>query len=176
LERGAWIAPANEVCRGVVALEPRLDESRRLDLLLAQINQFTDEPEGFMALNADTLSLSQTPELRQINVRRLLILLRRAALRLGNTYVFEPGGQALRRLVQHAFESLLDQLFVRGAFAGATRATSYQVVTDDSVNTPQTADLGQFRVDLRVAPSLPMSFVTVRLVQTGNDGITMEIL
>jgi hypothetical protein len=174
LQRGAWIAPANEICRGAIALEPALDEGRRLDLLLAQINQFTDEPEGFMTLNADTLS--QSPELRPINVRRLLILLRRAALRLGNTYVFEPNGPALRRLVQHAFESLLDQLFVRGAFAGATRATSYEVVTDDSVNTPRTADLGQFRVDLRVAPSLPMSFVTVRLIQTGDGGVTMEIL
>ena len=36
------------------------------------------------------------------------------------------------------------------------------------------AELGQFRVDLRVAPSLPMSFVTVRLIQTGDGGVTME--
>jgi phage tail sheath protein FI len=155
-------------------LNPRLGDGRRLDLLLAQINQITQEPEGFLSLNADTLSLD--PDLRPINVRRLLILLRRAALKRGAYYVFEPNGPALRRLVQHAFEDLLNQLFVRGAFAGDTRATSYEVVTDDSINTPQSMELGRFRVDLKVAPSVPMSFVTVRLVQTGERGVATELV
>ncbi len=174
LERGAWIAPANEPWRGAVALTPLLDPDRRLDLLLAQLNHLRQEPAGFFTLNADTLSAD--PDLRPINVRRLLILLRRAALRLGMTYVFEPNGPALRRLVQRGFQALLDQLFVRGAFAGATRATSYQVVTDDTINTPSSVELGRFRVDLKVAPSLPMSFVTVRLVQLGEQGFVTEIL
>jgi hypothetical protein len=174
LERGAWIAPANEPWRGVVALSPLLDPDRRLDLLTAQLNQVQQAPGAFIVLNADTLS--DDPDLRPINVRRLLILLRRAALRLGVTYVFEPNGPALRRLVQRAFESLMDQLFVRGAFAGATRATSYEVVTDDSVNTPQTIEQGRFQVDLRVAPSLPMSFVTVRLIQLGENSFVTELI
>jgi hypothetical protein len=174
IERGAWIAPANELWRGAVGLSPVLNPDRRLELLLARINQVRQEPAGFMTLNADTLSAD--PDLRPINVRRLLILLRRMALRLGMTYVFEPNGPAFRRRVQRGFESLLDQLFVRGAFAGATRAQSFQVVTDDSLNTPQTAEQGRFRVDLKVAPSLPMSFVTVRLVQLGERGFTSEIV
>lgn len=174
LERGAWIAPANVAFGGVVALDPPLDDDFRLELLQGQLNQLTQEPAGFLALNEDTLSLDD--DLRPINVRRLLSLLRRAALKRGATYVFEPNSASLRRLVQHAFESLLDQLFVRGAFSGATRATSYQVVTDASLNTDQTMNLGQFRVDLKVAPSTPMSFVTIRLVQTGESGVTTEIL
>jgi hypothetical protein len=173
IERGAWIAPANELFRGVVALFPILNPDRRLDLLLTQLNQIQQNPTGFLALNADTLS--DDPDLRPINVRRLLILLRRTALRLGMTYVFEPNGTALRRLVQRAFESVMDQLFMRGAFAGATRATSYQVVTDDGVNPPESVDQGRFRVDLKIAPSLPMSFVTVRLVQLGENGFVTEI-
>jgi hypothetical protein len=174
IERGAWIAPANEQFRGVAALSPILNPDRRLDLLVAQLNQIQQDPTSFLALNADTLS--DDPDLRPINVRRLLILLRRAALRLGMTYVFEPNGPALRRLVQRAFESIMDQLFMRGAFAGATRATSYQVLTDDSVNPPESVDQGRFQVDLKVAPSLPMSFVTVRLVQLGENGFVTEIL
>jgi hypothetical protein len=173
IERGAWIAPANEQFRGVVALSPILNPDRRLDLLLAQLNQIQQIPTGFLALNADTLS--DDPDLRPINVRRLLILLRRAALRLGMTYVFEPNGPVLRRLVQRAFESIMDQLFMRGAFAGATRTTSYQVVTDNSVNPPESVDQGRFQVDLKIAPSLPMSFVTVRLVQLGENGFVTEI-
>jgi hypothetical protein len=174
IERGAWIAPANEQFRGAVALLPILNPGRQLDLLLAQFNQIQQNPNGFIALNADTLS--SDPDLRPVNVRRLLILLRREALRLGMTYVFEPSGPALRRMVQRAFESIMDQLFARGAFAGATRATSYQVVTDDTVNPPESVDQGRFQVDLKVAPSFPMSFVTVRLVQLGENSFVTEIV
>ena len=69
----------------------------------------------------------------------------------------------------------MDQLFMRGAFAGATRTTSYQVVTDNSVNPPESDHQGRFQVDLKIAPSPPMSFVTVRLVQLGENGFVTEI-
>ena len=172
--RGAWIAPANEAFTGVVSLTPRIAVDRYLDLLLSQINLVRQEPRGFLALSADTLSTDQ--ELRPINVRRLLILLRREALRLGNTFVFEPNDRILRRVVQGAFESIMHQLFVRGAFAGDTADSSYQVVTDDTINTADDYDQGRFRVDLKVAPAWPMSFLTVRLVQEGERSTATEII
>ena len=173
IARGAWIAPANETFAGVVALTPAIGADRHLELLLAQLNLIRHEPQGFVALNADTLS--DDPDLRPINVRRLLILLRRAALRLGANYVFESNDASLRRVVSHAFESMMQRLFVGGAFAGATPATSYQVVADDTLNTPQSVERGRFHVDLKVAPSLPMSFLTVRLVQLGDRSRATEL-
>jgi hypothetical protein len=174
IARGAWIAPANEAFSGIVGLTPRIMPTRHLEMLLAQLNLIRQEPHGFLALNADTLSSED--ELRPINVRRLLILLRRAALRLGVNYVFEPNDLTLRRAVQGAFGSLLQQLFMRGAFAGATPEASYEVVTDDTLNPPQSVELGRFFVDLKVAPALPMSFLTVRLVQMGERATVTEIL
>jgi hypothetical protein len=174
LARGAWIAPANDAFTGVVSLTPRVGPERHLDFLLAQLNLVRQEPRGFMALSADTLSFDD--ELRPINVRRLLILLRRAALRLGMTFVFEPNDSILRRVVQGAFESIMQQLFMRGAFAGATADASYRVITDDTINTPEDFDQGRFRVDLKVAPALPMSFLTVRLVQIGERATATEII
>ena len=172
--RGAWTAPANKPFTGIISLTPRLDPARYLDLLLAQLNLIRQEPRGFLALSADTLSFDD--ELRPINVRRLLILLRRAALPLGMRFVFEPNDRTLRRIVQGAFESILQQLFMRGAFAGATADASYRVVTDDTLNTPEDFDQGRFRVDLKVAPALPMSFLTVRLVQMGERATATEII
>ena len=172
LARGAWIAPANEYLQGVVALTPAIDRSRWLDLQDAQLNLIRHEPRGFTAMNSDTLSTDD--DLRLINVRRLLILLRRLALRLGATYVFEPNSDAFRRSVQRGFEAMLDGMFLRGAFAGATAATSYQVVTDTSVNTAQSVDQGRFIVELRVAPSLPLTFLTIRLVQTGDRTLVTQ--
>ena len=173
LTRGAWIAPANRPLRGVVALKPLLLPERRLALQDALVNVVRQEPRGFLVLDSDTLSVDE--DLREIGVRRLLILLRRQALRLGVTYVFEPNSAAFRRAVDRGFTEMLDGMFERGAFAGGSPATSYQVVTDSSLNTPQSVDLGRFIVELRVAPSLPMRFLTIRLVQTSDRTQALEV-
>ena len=172
LNRGAWIAPANEAMRGPVALTPSIKSERWLDLQEAQINIIRQDPRGFMSMSADTLA--DDDDLRPISVRRLLSLLRRLALRLGTRYVFEPNDASFRRSVQRGFEAMLGQMFVRGAFAGATPQTSFQVVTGDSLNTLQSIEQGRFIVELRVAPSLPMTFMTIRLVQTGDRTLVLE--
>lgn len=174
LARGAWVAPANEPIRGVVALTPplRRDARSRRELLTAQLNVITQEPAGFMTLSADTLS--RDVDLRPLNVRRLLILLRRRALQVGSRYVFEPNGPALVRLVQRGFEEMLARLYERGAFQGATTASAYQVVVDSGLNTSQSRDAGRFMVELRVAPSWPLTFLRVRLLQRGDRLLVAE--
>ncbi|HEY0070573.1 MAG TPA: hypothetical protein VGE04_11455, partial [Chloroflexia bacterium] len=157
IERGAWIAPANEPIEGVLALTPPWAENRWLDALNAQINIIKPSPYGFIAQTADTLSLDV--DLRPLNVRRLMILLRRLVLRQGTKYVFEPFDDVFRRMTQHSLESVLAGMFARGAFAGATAASAFQVVPR---STAQDVDQGRFIMDLRVAPSLPMEFLTVR--------------
>lgn len=174
LTRGAWIAPANRPLRSVMALQPNILPERHLDIQEARVNLVRQEPRGFLVLDADTLSDDE--DLRPINVRRLLILLRRQALRVGATYIFEPNSAAFRRSVDRGFTEMLDGMFERGAFAGNTAATSYQVVTDDSLNTPQSVDLGRFIIELRVAPSLPLTFLTIRLVQTNDRTVATEVI
>jgi hypothetical protein len=171
--RGAWVAPAgtaaNQTLAGVVALTPHMAPARWLDLQQAQINILRQEPTGFVTLSADTLA--QDYDVLQINVRRLLQLLRRMAQRMGPEFVFEPQGDAFQRLVRRQVEAMLRILFDRGAFAGATPESSYAVAVR---STPQDMDEGRFIVELRVAPSLPMTFLTVRLVQTGGRIVVTE--
>jgi len=62
---------------------------------------------------------------------------------------------------------MMGELFRRGAFAGATPAQSFRVVTDDTINKPADAEAGRFLVELRVAPSIPMRFIAVQLAQSG---------
>jgi phage tail sheath protein FI len=165
LQRGAWIAPANEPLKSVLALEAALPEVRRVALVEAGVNVISREPRGFLPLAAETLSLD--PDYRQANVRRLMGLIRRVALRHGTGYVFEPNDATLRRTVERTFEGLMEDLFRRGAFAGRTPVTSYQVDCGPRVNPPANHELGRFVVEIRVAPSLPMRFLTVLLVQSG---------
>jgi phage tail sheath protein FI len=75
--------------------------------------------------------------------------------------------------VQRQFDALLGDLYVRGAFSGATHAEGYRVTTDDTVNPRESVDQGRFIVELRVAPSRPLAFLTVRLVQSGA-GLTVQ--
>jgi hypothetical protein len=169
LARGAWIAPANEPLHGVLTLSPALgppvDDEQG-------INRILQEPRGFLSLSADTLSDDE--DFEPIGVRRLLILLRRLALRRGVPLVFEPNSDAFRRRVQSVFTDMLNELFRRGAFAGRTPATSYQVVAGASLNTAQSVEQGRFIVELRVAPSQPLKFLTIRLLQSGDRGVFVE--
>ncbi len=172
LTRGAWIAAANVPLRAVVALTPSIGREAWQSLQDAQINLVRREPAGFLTLAEDTLSTDA--DLVPIHVRRLLSLLRRAALALGATYVFEPNGDAFRRMVQRGFEGLLGRMYARGAFAGANERAAFQVVAEGATSARE-AEEGRFTVDLRVAPSAAMSFLTVRLVQSGDRSLVTEV-
>jgi hypothetical protein len=171
-KRGAWISPANEKLSGVVALSPSISRDHWQFLQDAQVNLVRQEAAGFICLSASTLSDDE--DLLPINVRRLLSFLRKTALREGNQYVFEPMSDVFRRAVQRGFENLLDDLGHRGAFAGNTRNEQFQVVIEGGLNTAITADQGRFYVELRVAPSLPLHFLTVRLLQQADRTFVTE--
>jgi phage tail sheath protein FI len=172
LTRGAWIAAANEPLAGVVALRPVLARETWLDLFSAQVNVLRPDARGFLPQSADTLSLD--PDLRPINVRRLLILLRRLALREGSVFVFQSNNEFFRAFVMRRFETLLNLLYQRGAFAGARTETAYQVVVDERINTPERVERGQLIAELRVAPSRPLTFITVRLIQGADDHLRVS--
>ena len=119
-------------------------------------------------MSAETLA---SGALRPLNVRRLLILLRRLALREGPAFAFESNSDALRRRLRLRFERFLTRMFERGAFAGSRPAEAFDVRTDAAVNPPGSVDRGRLVVELRVAPSRPLAFLTVRLVQRDGAGL-----
>lgn len=172
LDRGAWIAVANRPLRDVAALALDADRSTRQALLQAQLNPAQRAPAGFVFGTAETLSLD--PDLRPVNVRRLLSLLRRAALQRGAAWVFEPHGAVLARTVERGFGALLDELFRRGALAGRSAEQAWRVEVGPALNTDARRDAGQFWCELKVAPSLPLSFLTVRLVRAGERLVAQE--
>jgi hypothetical protein len=174
LARGAWIAPANEALRGVVALADEARPAATGALLDARVNVLATTPRGLLPLNADTLGPGPVEDLRALGARRLLQLLRRLALREGQTWTFEPHDSAFRRGVQRSLEALMRGLFERGAFAGRRPEDGFQVVAaSEALNNRASVDAGRFIVELRVAPAEPMVFVTIRLVRHG-DGLTVD--
>jgi hypothetical protein len=164
--RGAWIAPANVAFRDVVGLTRPFRDDELAGLYAGQVNVVRRTPSAYRTLATHTLALD--PTFRPINVRRLLSLLRRLALLRGVDYVFEPNDNAFRRRIQRGFEALLATLFERGAFAGSRATDGYRVVVGDPPNSRQSLDAGRLIVELKVAPSMPLEFLTVRLVRSGE--------
>lgn len=160
LDRGAWIAPAGVPLRGVVRLARELSEGDEIQLFNAHANLLDQLPGTFSTLSAHTLSGDR--HLLQLNVRRLLILLRKICLRLGARYTFEVNNDRFRQLVRMRFDRILTALVDRGALH------AFQVLTDASVNTPAEQDAGRLLVVLKVAPTSPVEFITVTLLRSGE--------
>jgi len=162
-ERGAWIAPANDLFVDIIGLSPDISDADQLALYNDRLNMIRRDPRGFVLMDADTLS--PEAEWRQISVRRLMILLRRLALVRGETYVFEPNGDVMRRAVERDLSMALGDMHRRGAFAGKTPAQSYRVAADRRAGDQ---DNGRMVFEIGVAPSQPLRFLNVRLTQQGG--------
>jgi hypothetical protein len=159
LDRGIWIAPAAVALRGPVGLEPKLTEAETVRLFDAHANVIRQRPGGFAAIAAHSLASDQ---LLQLSIRRLLILVRKIAVREGERYTFEINNERFRQLVQRRFERILGDLTGRGAFH------AFQVLTDGGVNSADDVENGRLIVALQVAPSSPVEFVTVTLLRSGE--------
>ncbi|KAA3660143.1 MAG: phage tail sheath family protein, partial [Calditrichaeota bacterium] len=170
-EQGAWYAPANQDIRGALGLTNPLNSLQQQQLFAVQINYIERNERGVMPFTEFTLM--RDVEWQYLHVRRLMILLRKLATNTGYEAVFQSNNAAFRRQMQRYFEDVLHRLYQLGAFTGDTPEQAYRVIVDDSVNTQQTIDAGQFIIELRFAPSAPLMFLTVRLVQS-SSGILVE--
>lgn len=163
--RGAWIAPANVALQRAADLQPNFKDEAWLALYQRQMNIVRRQPGRFALMSA--LTLSRDNQLRQLNVRRLLILLRKLALREGQRYVFETNNERFRALVQTYFENILNRILERGGLQ------AFQVVTNEEINTPNDYDNGRFLIALKVAPTLPIEFITITMLRSGNDALSI---
>jgi phage tail sheath protein FI len=174
LGEGAWIPPANLALSEPVGLEPALSMTEQQTLAGAGIDLVCQRPRGFTLSGVATLQpLGEVPE---VQMRRLLILLRRLALREGNLHLFEPNDHALRARVRLVFERLLDDLYRRGAFGGATPEDGYRLVLPAGPAVELDAERGRLVVELRILPARAVIRIRVRLVLHGPGQVTLEEL
>lgn len=158
--RGWWIEPAGRPLAGFVDADV-LDQRTTVELFAWGLNVIRRRSAGLAATGAHTVSAD--PSLLQLSVRRLLIYVRKLALREGNRFVFEPDDEYFRTQVATTFGRFLEVLRVEGALA------AYQVEVE-SLRTRTLADEGKLRIDLKLAPTSPIEFVTVSLLRSG-DGL-----
>jgi hypothetical protein len=167
---GVSHGPANVIAAQVLDVRETVSPTRHNELHPLGINVYLLDRDGVRLTAARTLSSDR--DFRQLNVRRLLVLLRRTLQQQMQWVVFEPNNSALRSELRQLLRAYLRQLFTAGAFRGATEEESFFVHCDDSNNPPRIADMGQLLVEIGVAPSEPLEFIVLRLSRDADGSLT----
>jgi len=169
---GVPFGPANELARGVVASAEPVSTQDHDALHPHGINVFMTDADGYRLSAARTLS--SDPRVRQLSVRRLMILLKRVLHRQMQWAVFEPNGLRLWREITRMLEGFLGRLYSAGAFTGATPAEAFFVRCDNHTNPSHARDQGRVIAEIGVAPAEPMEFIVLRLTLDNHDLVVRE--
>ena len=151
-----WFAPAGfnrGGVGGVITTERKLSPSDRDKLYLAKVNPIAQFPgNGTVVFGQKTLQTASTA-LDRVNVRRLLIELKRTIGNIGNTLLFEQNTAATRNRFINQVNPFLESIQQRqGLF-------SYRVVMDDTNNTAEVIDRNQMVGQIFIQPTKTAEYI-----------------
>jgi hypothetical protein len=135
-----------------------------LDVLYdAAINPLVAFPgTGFVVWGQKTL-LKAASSLDRVNVRRLLIFLRRQVRAVANSLVFEPNTQA----TLDRFNALVNPILQRIQAGGGV--DRYKVQIDTSTTTQADIENNTIRGKIYVQPTKTAEFISIDFVVTGRS-------
>ena len=156
-----WFAPAG-LNRGglttVLEAKTRLTHAERDDLYENRINPIASFPgQGVVVFGQKTLQ-SKPSALDRINIRRLLIALRKFIASSSRFLVFEQNTQALRNRFLNIVNPYLEQVQQNSGLS------AFRVVMDDSNNTPDVVDRNQLVGQIFIQPTRTAEFIVLDFV------------
>lgn len=164
-----WFAPAG-INRGfagpqVVRADIRLNNNQRDTLYQGRVNPIaTFVQQGVVIWGQKTLQVRQSA-LDRINIRRLLLQVRRLVSAASLTLLFEQNDQTLRDQFLAKVEPLLLQI------QNQRGLTAFKVVMDDSNNTPDTIDRNTLVGKIQLQPTRTAEFISLdfQVLPTGAN-------
>ena len=141
--RGVFKAPANEVVQGITGLAQTLYQSDQDQLNPApnNINVIRDFPVRAAGIRVwGARVITSDDNYKYVPVRRLLIFIEQSLNQGLQDVVFEPNAPQLWATVERLITNFLNDVWVSGAFQGATPAQSYFVRCDHDDD-----DAGRYR-------------------------------
>jgi len=156
-----WFAPAG-LNRGgltnVTEAKTRLTHAERDDLYENRINPIASFPgQGVVVFGQKTLQ-SRPSALDRINVRRLLIALRKFIASTSRFLVFEQNTSATRNRFLNIVNPYLEQVQQNSGLS------AFRVVMDDSNNTPDVVDRNQLVGQIFIQPTRTAEFIVLDFV------------
>lgn len=161
-----WFAPAG-FRRGRLtkptATEVRLNQGDRDALYSANINPIVNFiPEGITIFGQKTAQRAAT-SLDRINVRRLMIYLRKILLITGREDLFEPNDPFTWEVIKDKCEGLLSDIQARRGI------TDYRVICDDTVNTPVRVDRNELWCKILIKPTKTAEWIVFEVNLTNQS-------
>lgn len=145
-----WFAPAG-YRRGrlskPVDVEILLNQGDKDALYSNNINPITKETLGGVAIFGQKTAQRNPTALDRVNVRRLMIYIRKVLLVLGRPFQFEPNDQFTWELVEDAIRPFLSDLIARRAIVEG------DVKCDSSTNTPLRVDRNELWCSITIKPT-----------------------
>lgn len=166
IERGVHKAPANEVVRGIIGLQRRLNKSEH-DILnpypvnINVIRDFRENSRGIRVYGGRVIT--SDPDWKYVNVRRLLIFIEASVNRGLQWVVFEPNAEPLWARVRRSIANFLTLVWRNGALEGTKVEEAFFVKCDRTTMTQTDIDSGRLICYVGVAPVKPAEFVIVRI-------------
>lgn len=168
----AWYPPAG-LNDGVISsglLTPiRLSENytdgQRDLIYTAGVNYLQAHQGAGLAVFGDKTQQAKASALDRINVRRLLNVIKRASEAFLKFQLFELNTSNLRAQITEALTAFMDGIQSRQG------VTSFQIVCNDTNNTPAVIDNNQLNVDIYIQPTRSINFIQAQVVitRTGVD-------
>lgn len=112
---------------------------------------------------------------RYISARRTLIFLKESLRRSTQWAVFENNDQRLWSGLRMTADRILRPVWEAGGLAGASSAEAYQIVCNETINTPSVIQSGEVRMEVGVALEYPAEFVVIRITQYDRGSVASEI-
>lgn len=163
-----WFAPAGFV-RG------RLTKPTDVEIPLSQgdrdamysggniINPIVNFPQQGLTIFGQRTAQREPTALDRVNVRRLMIVLRKILLNSTRQFAFEPNDSTTWEKVTKTVEPLVDDIRRRRGI------TQFKVVCDDTVNTPVRIDRGELWCKVLIKPTKAAEIIIFELNLTNQS-------
>jgi len=170
-----WFAPAGFVRGGlsagaaglnVVGISYRLNSDERDTLYEANINPIASFPsEGLVVYGQKTLQITPSA-LDRINVRRLMLYVKRGVTRISRNILFQQNVEATWQQFRSRTEIFLGGVASRGGI------TEYRVVLDKTTTTPDLIDRNIMYAKVYIKPARAIEFIALDFIIT-RSGATL---
>ncbi len=165
-----WFAPAGFNRGGmdfVKNVENRLTAADRDTLYDARINPIAVFPNtGFVIFGQKTLQFAKSA-LDRVNVRRLMLEVKRQVVRVADRLLFEPNNAATRARFVNQVTPLLGLIQLQAGIE------QFKVVCDGSNNTAEDAEQNKMNGRIVVVPTRAVEFISIDFIIT-NSGVSFE--
>jgi phage tail sheath protein FI len=162
LQLGAYFTPANAPLEQAFDLAKLLDADEQAMIYSGGLNLLTCSPSrGLLVWGGRVLGKS-TPG-GYVAHRRLIHLLVRAIRRVAEPLVFDTNGPELWLAFVRSITTVLLEAYRAGALQGDQPSQAFQVICDATTNPPSQIDEGTVVCVVKVAPAVPMEFITLRV-------------